>query len=141
MAAASGDGRRVAQFGAPEEAAYGFAQAVRVGDLVHVSGQIGRDGDERPTDMLGQMRIAYRRIERLLVELGLTMRDVVDETLFVTDMRAASAAAHAVRAEIYGEPIEVASTLIGVAQVGSPDAAVQLLVEIKATAVATSSAV
>jgi enamine deaminase RidA (YjgF/YER057c/UK114 family) len=124
----------VAQFGAPEETSYGFAQAVRVGDLVHVSGQIGRDGDERPTDMLGQMRIAYRRIARLLDELGLTMRDVVDETLFVTDMRAASAAAHVVRVEAYGEPIEVASTLIGVAQVGSPDAAVQLLVEIKATA-------
>jgi len=27
-----GDGRRVAQFGAPEETTYGFAQAVRVGD-------------------------------------------------------------------------------------------------------------
>ena len=131
-----GDERRVVQFGAPEETTYGFAQAVRVGSLVHVSGQIGRDGDERPTDMAGQMRIAYRRIARLLAELGLTMRDVVDETLFVTDMRAASAAAHVVRAEAYGGPIEVASTLIGVAQVGSPDAAVPLLVEIKATAVA-----
>jgi enamine deaminase RidA (YjgF/YER057c/UK114 family) len=131
-----GDERRVVQFGAPEETAYGFAQAVRVGSLVHVSGQIGRDGDERPIDMAGQMRIAYRRIARLLADLGLTMRDVVDETLFVTDMRAASAAAHTVRAEAYGEPIEVASTLIGVARIGSPDAAVPLLVEIKATAVA-----
>ena len=139
MAASGGAGpsdRRVAQFGAPEETAYGFAQAVRVGDVVHVSGQIGRDGDERPADMRDQMRIAYRRIARLLGELGLTMRDVVDETLFVTDMRAASAAARDVRAEAYGEPVLVASTLIGVAQVGSPDAAVQLLVEIKATAIA-----
>ena len=61
------------------------------------------------------MRIAYRRMAAVLAAFGATMRDVVDETIYVTDMRAASAAAREVRAEAYGTPVEVASTLIGVA--------------------------
>jgi 2-iminobutanoate/2-iminopropanoate deaminase len=127
--------KRLAQLGLPEETTYGFAQAVQVGPMIWVSGQVGRDGDERPADMAGQMRIAYRRLAQVLAQLGVTMRDVVDETLYVTDMRAASAAAREVRAEAYGLPIDVASTLIGVACIGSPDARVPALVEIKATAV------
>ena len=126
--------KTVTQFGLPEEESYGFAQAVRVGDTVYVSGQVGRDGEERPADMEGQMRIAYRRIERALTAIGATMRDVVDETLYVTDMRAASHAARAVRSAAYGTPVEVASTLIGVAVIGSPDAKIPALIEIKCTA-------
>lgn len=125
----------IAQFGLPEETAYGFAQAVRAGDLVHVSGQVGRDGPDRPADMAGQMRIAYARITRLLATFDATMADVVDETLYVTDMRAASAAAREVRTAAYGTPIRVASTLIQVAGIGSPDSSVPALVEIKCSAV------
>jgi len=126
--------KTIAQFGLPEEESYGFAQAVRVGDTVYVSGQVGCDGDKRPADMEGQMRIAYRRIERALAECGATMRDVVDETLYVTDFGAAARAARAVRSAAYGTPVEVASTLIGVAMIGSPDARIPALIEIKCTA-------
>jgi enamine deaminase RidA (YjgF/YER057c/UK114 family) len=129
------DGRAVVRFGLPEETSYGFAQAVEARGLVFVAGQVGVDGDERPADVEAQMRIAYRRIGRALAERGLTMHDVVDETLYVTDMRAAAPAARVVRAEIYGSPVDVASTLIGVATIGSPDARVPLQVEIRCTAV------
>ena len=127
--------KEIAQFGLPEEAGYGFAQAERVGDTIYVSGQVGRDGDERPGDMAGQMRIAYRRIARVLESFGATMRNVVDETVYVADMREAAMVVRVVRAEVYRAPIEVASTLIGVAAIGSPDAKVRGLVEIKCTAV------
>jgi 2-iminobutanoate/2-iminopropanoate deaminase len=129
------DERAVVRFGLAEETSYGFAQAVDVGGLVFVSGQVGVDGDERPVDVEAQMRIAYRRIARALAERGLSLADVVDETLYVTDLRSASAAARVVRAEAYGSQIDVASTLIGVAGIGSPDARVPLLVEIRCTAV------
>ena len=132
--------RRIAQLGRPEELSYGFAKAVQEGPTIWVSGQVGRDGDDHPADMAGQMRVAYRRMARVLAELGASMRDVVDETLYVTDMRAASAVAGEVRAEAYGRPVEVASTLIGVACIGSPDARVPALIEIKATAVLSASA-
>jgi 2-iminobutanoate/2-iminopropanoate deaminase len=124
----------VVQFGFPEEQGYGFAQGVRVGNLIYVSGQVGRDGDERPADMGGQMRIAYRRIARALAHWGATMSDVVDETVYVADMREAAKVVRDVRAEVYPEPRHMASTLIAVAGIGSPDAAVRGLVEIKCTA-------
>lgn len=128
--------KHIAQFGLPEETSYGFAQAVRFGDTVYVSGQIGRDGDQRPADMDSQMRIAYERIARVLASFGATMHDVVDETVYVSDMRAASKVVATVRAAAYaGAPMEMASTLICVAGIGSPDAAVPALVEIKCTAV------
>jgi enamine deaminase RidA (YjgF/YER057c/UK114 family) len=127
--------RRTSQLGLPEETGYGFAQAVQVGSTIYVSGQVGRDGDDRPSDIEGQMRIAYRRMARVLEGLGATMRDVVDETVYVTDMRAASRVVAAVRADAYGMPVECASTLIEVSGIGSPDAAVRALVEIKCIAV------
>ncbi len=61
---------------------------------------------------------------------GAEPSDVVDETLFVTDVMAAATCAKEVRGEVYGEAFAVASTLIGVAALGSPD----LMIEIKCVA-------
>jgi enamine deaminase RidA (YjgF/YER057c/UK114 family) len=120
-------------FGNFMEEAYGFSQAVRVGDIVYVSGQtaMGEDfsaigGD----DMEAQMREAYAGVTRVLAMFGAEPSDVVDEVLFVTDVMAAATCAKRVRGEIYGESFPVASTLIGVAALGSPD----LMIEIKCVA-------
>jgi enamine deaminase RidA (YjgF/YER057c/UK114 family) len=131
---AVGGDRATVRFGLAEETSYGFAQAVEARGFVFVSGQVGVDGDERPADVEAQMRIAYRRIGRALAERGLTLADVVDETLYVTEVRAAAIAARVVRAEVYGTPVDVASTLIGVSVIGSPDARIPLQVEIRCTA-------
>jgi len=125
--------RDVRRFGTAAEAGYGFAQAVRVGKTIYISGQTASavDGAAEPGgDMTAQMRTAYARIAKLLEMYGATMANVVDETLFVTDMEAAIPAAVAVRREAYGGLFDVASTLIGVARLGGAD----LLVEIKCTA-------
>jgi len=122
------------QFGLPEEESFGFAQAVEVRGFIHVSGQVGADETGRPADVEGQMRIAYRRIAQILDQAGATMSDVVDETIFVTDLGAASRVAKAIRNEAYGGTPVVASTFIGVAAIGNPRASVPLLVEIKCTA-------
>ena len=125
--------RKVRRFGTEAEVAYGFAQAVRVGRTVYISGQTASPVDGaagKPGDMASQMRVSYDRIGRLLAMYGATMADVVDETLFVTDMDAAIPAAVTIRREVYGGVFDVASTLIGVQGLGGPD----LLVEIKCTA-------
>jgi enamine deaminase RidA (YjgF/YER057c/UK114 family) len=131
--------KRVWQLGLPEERSFGFAQAVGVGETVYVSGQVGTDGDDRPPDIESQMRIAYQRIVRILHAAGATIDDVVDETIFVTDLASAGAAARAVRREFYGDAPSVASTFIGINAIGNPNAAVRLLVEIKCTAVVNSA--
>ena len=58
------------------------------------------------------------------------MANVVEETLFVIDIAAASKVAGEVRTEVYGGTFEVASTLVQVAALAGPD----LLIEIRCTA-------
>jgi 2-iminobutanoate/2-iminopropanoate deaminase len=123
------------QFGAPEEKGFGFAQAVGVGDTVYVSGQVGRDENGVAADIESQMRIAYRKIVQVLEQAGATIDDVVDETIFVTDIVTAGPAIRGVRREIYGDSPTVASTFIGVAAIGNPNSPTPLGVEIKCTAV------
>jgi enamine deaminase RidA (YjgF/YER057c/UK114 family) len=115
------------------EQVYGFAQAVKVGDTIYVSGQTAftEQGEvDGIGDMGAQMRRAYANILRVLERNGATADDIVDETLFVTDLMAAATVAHEVRKEVYGGRFEVASTLCQIQQLGTPD----LLIEIKCTA-------
>ena len=48
------------------------------------------------------MRQAYATIGKVLEGLGSSLADVVDETLFVTDVMAAATHGLAVRTEVYG---------------------------------------
>ena len=125
--------RETASFGSFMEGdVYGFAQAVRCGDTIYVSGQtaMAPDGKIAAKGMESQMREAYANIGRLLGNFGASMADVVDETLFVADMSAAVACAGRVRKKVFDGRWEMASSLVGVVGLGSPD----LLVEIKCTA-------
>ena len=77
------------------EKAFGYAQAVRAGGLVHVAGTLSVDDAFRPLhdgDMGAQIAEVYAAIGRTLAHFGLGMADVVKETLFVTDMDAFLAA-------------------------------------------------
>jgi enamine deaminase RidA (YjgF/YER057c/UK114 family) len=120
-------------FGSAMEAAYGFSQGVRVADVVYVAGQTAMGDDLAVVgggDMEAQMRAAYANVARVLARFDAHLADVVDETLYVTDMTAAVTCARRVREEVYGEVFEVASSLIGVSSLGSPD----LMIEIKCVA-------
>ena len=103
--------------GMPWEKEYGYAQAVKVGDTIYVSGQVSHDdkGDiVGRGDMEVQMRQAYANIQNVLAQYGVTMENMVDETLFVTDMDAAFAAAVKCRQDVFsGSPV-VASTIVRV---------------------------
>ena len=61
------------------------SQAVRVGDMVYVSGQIGRDfktGAIEP-DIRGQTSLALENLDRVLNEAGATPDDVVKYTIYL----------------------------------------------------------
>jgi len=115
------------------EQVYGFAQAVRVGGLIHVAGQTAMTDEGTilgEGDMANQMREAYNAIDRVLSTFGASCHDVVDETLFVTDYLAAASVAREVREAVYGARFDVASTLVEVGSLGLPG----MLIEIKCTA-------
>ena len=125
--------KELVKFGIPsEEERYGYAQAVKVADTIYVSGQTasGDASASGPDDMETQMRTAYAKIARALEQFDATLANVVDETLFVSDLVAAATVARDVRREVYGGTPEVASTLIHVAP--WPTAAIQI--EIKCVA-------
>jgi 2-iminobutanoate/2-iminopropanoate deaminase len=120
-------------FGNLMEVAYGFSQGVRVGDVVYVAGQTAMGDDFGVVgvgSMEAQMRAAYASVARVLAMFDASTTDVVEETLYVTDMMAAVTCAKQVREEIYGATFEVASSLIGVSGLGSPE----LMIEIKCIA-------
>jgi enamine deaminase RidA (YjgF/YER057c/UK114 family) len=107
-----------------------FSQAVRLGDVVWVSGQVGID--EKGVVGKGidaQARLAFKNLERVLAETGASLADVVELMTFHTsmvDIRGFSK----VKAEFIPENYP-AWTAVGVKELVMP----QLLVEIKAMAV------
>jgi 2-iminobutanoate/2-iminopropanoate deaminase len=116
--------------GMPWEKEYGYAQAVKVGDTIYVSGQVSHDdkGDiVGRGDMEVQMRQAYANIQNVLAQYGVTMENIVDETLFVTDMDAAFAAAVKCRQDVFSGTPVVASTIVQIQRLAFPE----LMIEIR----------
>src|SRR5436190_7119099 len=141
--AAAVNGKEAAYFGVPWEDAYGYAQAIKVGDTIHVSGQLSHDEkgimiapaalDEsgKPADfstMEEQMRVTYGNAAKLLARFGATLDHVVEETLYVLDVDAAFAVAGKVRKEAYAvaRP-QCASNLIGVSRLAFPEQLIEIV--------------
>jgi 2-iminobutanoate/2-iminopropanoate deaminase len=119
--------------GMPWEKEYGYAQAVKVGDTIWLSGQVSHDDRGNIVglrDMEAQMRQAYTNIQKLLAQYGATMDNVVDEVLFVTDMDTAFAAAVKCRPEIFSGTPVVASTIVQIQRLAFPE----LMIEIRCIA-------
>jgi 2-iminobutanoate/2-iminopropanoate deaminase len=124
--------------GMPWEKEYGYAQAVKVGDTIYLSGQVSHDDRGNIVglrDMEVQMRQAYTNIQKVLAQYGATMDNVVDEVLFVTDMDTAFAAAVKCRREVFSGTPVVASTIVQIQRLAFPD----LLIEIRCIAKLKSS--
>ena len=132
--------------GMPWEDAYGYMQAVKVGDTIFLSGQLSHDDEgnivgDAPVDENGritdhsnmaiQMQQTYANARKLLATYDATMDNVVEEVVYVTDMDAAFAIAGEVRKAAYGtDAPQVASTLLVSPRLAFPGQ----LVEIKMTA-------
>ncbi|HDR9318478.1 TPA: RidA family protein [Burkholderia vietnamiensis] len=66
----------------------GYAPAIKVGDTVYVSGQIGRDAAMQLVEgREAQIVQAFENLKRVLEAGGATLADVVDLTTSHTDMR------------------------------------------------------
>ncbi len=63
-----------------------YSAAIRSGDLLFVSGQVGsrEDGSPEP-DFAGQVQQAFANLKAVLKAAGCTFDDVVDVTTFHTD--------------------------------------------------------
>lgn len=135
--------KEIANLDVPWEAAYGYAQAVKVGNIISMSGQLSHDAEGqligaapldatgRPSDfsnMGTQMQATYDNVRRLLAHFGATFDQVVEETLFVLDVPAAFAVAGEVRRGVYGGTPRVASNLIGVSRLAFPEQLIEITI-------------
>ena len=81
--------KREAIFPANRHALYDehrYSAAIRSGDLLFVSGQVGSRDDGSPEpDFNNQVRLAFANLKAVLAAAGCTFDDVVDVTTFHTD--------------------------------------------------------
>jgi enamine deaminase RidA (YjgF/YER057c/UK114 family) len=125
--------KETTSLGMPWEKEYGYAQAVKVGDTLYLSGQVSHDDEGNIVgrgDMEAQVRQCYVNVRKVLAHFGATMDHVVDEVWFVTDMDAAFAAAVKCRREVFGGTPVTANTLIQIQRLAFPE----LMIEIKCIA-------
>lgn len=134
--------KRVENFGMPWERIYGYGQAVQVGNVVYLSGQLSHDQEGNligpaPVDVSGkvldasnmelQMRTTYENAARLLERFGATLDNVVEETLYAVDFPAAFAVAGKVRKAAYGTERPVcASTIVGTTRLAFPEQLIEI---------------
>ena len=95
-----------------------IAQAVQVDDVIYLSGQVGVDEQGKaPDSLVAQTTLAYQHVKAVLAEFGATLDNVVEETVFVTDISQTMAQVQevfAARAAAYGGRPDVAQTLVAV---------------------------
>lgn len=121
----------IKNFGLPWEKDY--AQTVRVGDTIYLSGQVSHDENGNLVgsgDIEIQTRQIYLNIQKLLAEHGATMDNIVDEIIFVTDMQTGFDAVVKCRKDFFLGTPEVASTIVQIQRLAFPE----YLIEIKCVA-------
>ena len=122
--------------GTPWEDRYGYSRAVRLGDVVAVSGTTAVDEDGRTVgaDAYTQARYAFEKAARALRALGATEADAVRTRMYVADIARNHDAVGRAHAEVFGAA-RPAATMVEVSGLIAPD----LLVEIEVDAMVRGS--
>lgn len=118
--------------GAKWEDIVGYSRAVKVGNVIEVTGTVAVDQSGKPvglTDAYEQTKFVIQKIEKVLEQAGASLNDVVRTRMFVTDIS---------RWEEYGKAhgeffadIKPCTSMIEVKGLIEPD----YLIEMEATAI------
>ena len=121
--------------GSKWEHVIGYSRAVKVGNIVEVTGTVASGEDGKVVgkdDPYAQTKYIYEKIEAVLIRAGATMKDVVRVRMFVTDIS---------RWQEYGKAhseffrdIKPCNTMVEISALIEQD----YLIEIEATAIITS---
>ena len=94
---------------------HGYSAAIRSGDLLFVSGQVGSHGDGSPEpDFEAQVRLAFANLEATLKAGGCGLDDIVDVTTYHTDPEKQFDTVLAVKSEVFSQAPYPSWTAVGV---------------------------
>ncbi|MEX1154553.1 RidA family protein [Parvibaculum sp.] len=115
--------------------AHGYSAAVRSGDLLFVSGQVGSrtDGSPEP-DFARQVELAFANLEATLAAAGCGFDDIVDVTTFHTDPENQFDAVMAAKQQAFPAPPYPSWTAVGVNWLAGFDFEIKVIARIPAKA-------
>jgi enamine deaminase RidA (YjgF/YER057c/UK114 family) len=115
--------------------AHGYSAAIRSGDLLFVSGQVGARSDGTPEPDFGrQVQLAFDNLGATLAAAGCTLDDIVDVTSFHTDPENQFETIMAVKNRIFSKPPYPNWTAIGVTWLAGFDFEIKVIARIPQTA-------
>jgi enamine deaminase RidA (YjgF/YER057c/UK114 family) len=111
--------------------AHRYSPAIRSGDLLFVSGQVGSRDDGSPEPVFeDQVRRAFANLHAVLAGAGCTFDDVVDVTTFHTDPEGQIETVMKVRGDEIGEPPYPNWTAVGVTWLAGFDFEIKVIARI-----------
>ena len=126
--------KRDAVFPAGRQALYNinkYSAAIRSGDLLFVSGQVGsRDDGTAEPDFTRQVNQAFTNLAAVLKAAGCSFDDVVDVTTFHTDPEAQFATVNEVRLRFFGDEPYPNWTAVGVNWLAGYDFEIKVIARI-----------
>ncbi len=115
--------------------AHQYSPAIRAGDLLFVSGQVGSRDDGSPEpDYARQVKLAFDNLNAVLAAAGASFDDVIDVTSFHTDPERQFETFMAVRAQEIGAAPWPTWTAVGVNWLAGFDFEIKVIARIPAKA-------
>ncbi|MCC2594854.1 RidA family protein [Pusillimonas sp. MFBS29] len=112
---------------------HGYSAAIRSGDLLFVSGQVGSRSNGSPEpDFEAQVRLAFANLRATLQAGGCGLDDIVDVTTFHTDPENQFATIMSVKSEIFPKAPYPNWTALGVTWLAGFDFEVKVIARIPA---------